>query len=57
MAPQDPAELYLELAEKVRTGLAHVDPYFEKLATGMVDWIECWRKLNPEVPFSYHNPC
>lgn len=44
----DPAELYLELAEKVRTGLAHVDPYFEKLATGMVDWIECWRKLNPE---------
>ncbi len=45
---QDPGELYLELAEKVRKGLAHVDPYFTKLASGMEDWIACWRKLNPE---------
>lgn len=45
---QDPEELYLELAEKVREGLAHVDPYFTKLASGMEDWIACWRKLNPE---------
>lgn len=38
---------YLELAEKVRTGLAHLDPYFTKLADGMVAWIESWKKLNP----------
>lgn len=46
---QDPEELYLELAQKVREGLAHVDPYFEKLAKGMEDWIACWRQLNPDV--------
>ena len=45
---QDPEELYLELAEHVRKGLAHVDPYFTKLADGMVAWIESWRQLNPE---------
>lgn len=38
---------YLELAEKLREGLKHLDPYFEKLADGMIAWIECWRMLNP----------
>lgn len=32
---------------QVRTGLGHLDPYFTKLADGMVAWIECWKKLNP----------
>jgi reversibly glycosylated polypeptide/UDP-arabinopyranose mutase len=39
---------YLELAEKVRAGLAHIDPYFSKLADGMEAWIEIWQALNPE---------
>jgi len=39
---------YLELADKVRTGLGHIDPYFQKLADGMVAWIQCWQTLNPE---------
>lgn len=47
-AVQDPAELYLELAEHVRKGLAHVDPYFVKLADGMIAWIAAWRQLNPD---------
>mmetsp|Transcript_18886 Transcript_18886/g.56278 ORF Transcript_18886/g.56278 Transcript_18886/m.56278 type:complete len:342 (-) Transcript_18886:591-1616(-) len=37
---------YLELAEKVRTGLGHIDPYFTKLADGMNNWIACWQQLN-----------
>ncbi len=40
-------ECYLELAELVRKGLGHIDPYFIKLADGMVDWIAGWRLLNP----------
>jgi reversibly glycosylated polypeptide/UDP-arabinopyranose mutase len=32
---------------QVRKGLGHIDPYFEKLANGMVAWIEGWRLLNP----------
>uniref|UniRef100_A0A383VR22 UDP-arabinopyranose mutase n=1 Tax=Tetradesmus obliquus TaxID=3088 RepID=A0A383VR22_TETOB len=39
---------YLELAEKVRAGLGHIDPYFAKLADGMVAWIETWQALNPD---------
>jgi hypothetical protein len=39
--------LYVELAEKVRKGLGHIDPYFTKLADGMLAWIECWKQLNP----------
>ena len=39
-------EAMLLLAEEVRTGLAHLDPYFVKLADGMVAWIESWRQLN-----------
>lgn len=39
---------YLELAEKVRAGLGHIDPYFAKLADGMVAWIEAWQALNPD---------
>ena len=37
----------LELAEFVRKGLAHLDPYFVKLADGMVAWIAAWQQLNP----------
>ena len=40
-------EAYLELSDKVRKGLGHIDPYFSKLADGMVAWIEGWRMLNP----------
>jgi hypothetical protein len=39
---------YLELAEKVRAGMGHIDPYFLKLADGMAAWIEIWQALNPE---------
>ncbi|KAI8112467.1 hypothetical protein M9434_003790 [Picochlorum sp. BPE23] len=35
-----------ELAEKVREGLKHLDPYFEKLADGMLTWIQAWKELN-----------
>jgi len=41
-------ECYVELAEKVRKGLGHIDPYFDKLADGMVAWIEAWKQLNPK---------
>eukprot|EP00798_Chlamydomonas_sp_ICE-L_P016340 gene16340-22535_t len=37
---------YLEMSEKVRKGLGHIDPYFSKLADGMVAWIQCWQMLN-----------
>ncbi|KAK9829843.1 hypothetical protein WJX72_008217 [[Myrmecia] bisecta] len=37
---------YLELAEKVRKQLSHIDPYFTKLADGMATWIEAWGLLN-----------
>eukprot|EP01023_Acetabularia_acetabulum_P015743 TRINITY_DN17709_c0_g1_i1.p1 TRINITY_DN17709_c0_g1~~TRINITY_DN17709_c0_g1_i1.p1 ORF type:complete len:351 (-),score=64.55 TRINITY_DN17709_c0_g1_i1:3221-4273(-) len=37
---------YVELAEKVKKELAPVDPYFDKLAEGMVMWIQCWRGMN-----------
>jgi len=43
-------DCYVELADKVRTGLSHIDPYFQKLADGMLAWVECWKKLNPETP-------
>ncbi|GFH13231.1 uncharacterized protein HaLaN_09071, partial [Haematococcus lacustris] len=43
----DVCELYLEMAEKVRQGLGHIDPYFTKLADGMIAWIQGWRQLNP----------
>lgn len=39
----------LELAEKVRAGLGHIDPYFLKLADGMINWIACWNQLNPKA--------
>jgi hypothetical protein len=42
-------DCYIELAEKVRAGLSHIDPYFSKLADGMLAWIDCWQKLNPET--------
>jgi len=35
----DVCELFLELADKVRKGLGHLDPYFNKLADGMIAWI------------------
>ncbi len=28
-------------------GLGHLDPYFSKLADGMIAWIESWNMLNP----------
>jgi reversibly glycosylated polypeptide/UDP-arabinopyranose mutase len=36
-----------ELAEMLRTDLKRVDPYFEKLADGMLAWCDCWEKINP----------
>ena len=44
---KDVFSCYVELAEKVRAGLSHLDPYFNKLADGMIAWIESWQKLNP----------
>lgn len=38
-------DCYLEMADKVRKGLGHIDPYFNKLADGMVAWIASWRQL------------
>lgn len=32
---------------QVRKGLGHIDPYFGKLADGMIAWVACWRMLNP----------
>jgi reversibly glycosylated polypeptide/UDP-arabinopyranose mutase len=43
---QTVADCYLELAEKVRAGLTHLDPYFGKMADGMVAWIASWQQLN-----------
>lgn len=40
-------EAYVELSDKVRKGLGHIDPYFLKVADGMVAWIEGWKLLNP----------
>lgn len=40
----------LELSEQVKTSLREIDPYFEKLAEGMVAWCSCWTQLNPETP-------
>ena len=36
----------VEMAEKVRKGLGPIDPYFVKLADGMLAWIACWQQLN-----------
>jgi hypothetical protein len=38
---------YEELAEQLRRGLGHLDPYFDRLADAMLTWIACWRQLNP----------
>ena len=32
---------------QVRKELGPVDPYFSKLADGMITWIEAWAQLNP----------
>ena len=32
---------------QVRKELGPVDAYFNKLADGMITWIEAWGKLNP----------
>ncbi|KAL1218490.1 UDP-arabinopyranose mutase 3 [Cardamine amara subsp. amara] len=39
-------QCYLELAKQVKDTLGQVDPYFIKLADGMVTWIEAWDDLN-----------
>ncbi|GMH44093.1 hypothetical protein BSKO_12028 [Bryopsis sp. KO-2023] len=41
-------ECMLEIADKVKAELGHLDPYFEKLALGMVTWIEAWREQHGE---------
>ena len=35
------------LASQVRDGLK-MDPYFEKLADGMLTWIDAWKMLNSQ---------
>ncbi|CAH2066312.1 unnamed protein product [Thlaspi arvense] len=40
-------QCYLELAKLVKEKLGKVDPYFIKLAAGMVTWTEAWEELNP----------
>ncbi|KAJ0256254.1 hypothetical protein HA466_0092370 [Hirschfeldia incana] len=43
-------QCYLELAKLVKEKLGKVDPYFTKLADGMVTWTEAWDELNtPKV--------
>lgn len=37
-----------ELAELIRDNLKNLDPYFVKLADGMIAWCESWKQLNPE---------
>lgn len=37
-----------ELAELIRDNLKNLDPYFVKLADGMISWCESWKQLNPE---------
>ncbi|CAN6982043.1 hypothetical protein Bca4012_003909 [Brassica carinata] len=39
-------QCYMELAKLVKEKLGKVDPYFTKLADGMVTWIEAWDELN-----------
>ena len=39
-------QCYMELAKLVKEKLGKVDPYFTKLADGMVTWIEAWEELN-----------
>ena len=40
------ADCYRELSDKVRQGLGHIDPYFSKLADGMLAWLDCWQALS-----------
>ena len=37
------------LAAQVRDGLKTLDPYFEKLADGMLAWVDAWRMLNNKL--------
>ena len=37
----------LRIVMQVRKELGPVDAYFNKLADGMITWIEAWGKLNP----------
>ncbi|KAF8059966.1 hypothetical protein N665_1223s0024 [Sinapis alba] len=39
-------QCYKELAVLVKDNLGKVDPYFIRLADGMVTWIEAWEELN-----------
>ncbi|KAG5405588.1 hypothetical protein IGI04_011707 [Brassica rapa subsp. trilocularis] len=39
-------QCYMEMAKLVKEKLGKVDPYFTKLADGMVTWIEAWDELN-----------
>ncbi|CAA7017123.1 unnamed protein product [Microthlaspi erraticum] len=39
-------QCYIEMAKLVKEKLGKVDPYFIKLADGMVTWIEAWDEIN-----------
>lgn len=41
-----PQKCYVELSKLVKEKLGPIDPYFEKLASEMVTWIDCWDELN-----------
>eukprot|EP00983_Pelagomonas_calceolata_P005857 193203-Pelagomonas_calceolata.AAC.1 len=43
-------QLCFDVLSTVRKGLGHIDPYFDKLADGMVAWIAGWQQLNPPAP-------
>ena len=37
-----------ELAPQLRAALTSVDPYFDKLADGVLTWCDCWEAMHPE---------
>jgi reversibly glycosylated polypeptide / UDP-arabinopyranose mutase len=43
-----------ELAVKLGAEMKRVDPYFEKLAEGMLIWCDLWEKFNPEPGLKDH---
>lgn len=47
---KDAGTCMLELADMVKAELGKVDPYFEKLAQGMVTWVQVWNaQMAPKV--------
>ena len=37
-----PSMAYKELASQIRTKLKETHPYFDRLATSMEIWVDCW---------------